>query len=601
MNSHLKALASLMLATALVAGQAQTTASGTTRTTTKTAKKRAAKKPVKPSLATQIEQLRTDMQNQIQGLKQQLSERDQQLNQAQQAASAAQAAAARAQEAADSQQKTLTDNSQAVSNLEGAVSDLKTNTTSLVTTIQEDQTKTKAAIENPTALHYKGINLTPGGFVAAETVWRSSATGGDIPTAFSGLPFDHTAQGHMSEFYGTARQSRLSLMAEGKLSNATLRGYYEADFLGTGITSNNNQSNSYVMRQRTIWAQAELQSGWTLTGGQMWSLATEAKKGLSTLSGDVASPQTIDPNYVTGFVWARQYGFRVTKKIGNSFFMGASVENPETLNVGGRGFPTNFLIGSGGTGGGNYNSTANYSFNLAPDVVAKIAFEPGFGHYEVYGIGRFFRNRVYPNYTATTAAAQSAGAYNDSTVGGAVGGSFRIPIKKLVDIGAKGQWGQGAGRYGDTTLADTTIDPFGRLALLHSFSGIGTVEVHATPRLDVYFNYGGDYVGRRAYLNAAGKPVGYGSRLFDNSGCNIEPLPGSGGFSPSGLSKCAGDNRDVQEGTVGYWYDFYKGPKGRLRQGAQYAHTIRQTWAGVGGNPQSNADMFWTSFRYYLP
>jgi hypothetical protein len=41
--------------------------------------------------------------------------------------------------------------------------------------------------------------------------------------------------------------------SEGKTSWGTLRGYYEADWLGTGITSNNNQSNSYVLRQRVIW------------------------------------------------------------------------------------------------------------------------------------------------------------------------------------------------------------------------------------------------------------------------------------------------------------------------------------------------------------
>src|SRR4051812_33561347 len=51
MNTHLKALLSLMLATALVAGQAQTTANGTTSAAAKTTskKKTVAKKPAKPS------------------------------------------------------------------------------------------------------------------------------------------------------------------------------------------------------------------------------------------------------------------------------------------------------------------------------------------------------------------------------------------------------------------------------------------------------------------------------------------------------------------------------------------------------------------------
>ncbi len=58
---------------------------------------------------------------------------------------------------------------------------------------------------------------------------------------------------------------------------------------------------------------------------------------------------------------------------------------------------------------------------------------------------------------------------------------------------------------------------------------------------------------------------------------------------------------------MGYWYNFYNGPKGRLRQGIQYSHFERDLWSGAGGitNPSNGAkgtdDAFWTSFRYYLP
>ena len=41
-------------------------------------------------------------------------------------------------------------------------------------------------------------------------------------------------------------------------------GYYEMDFLSAGTTSNHNQSNSYTLRQRQFWAQAEFDSGLTL-------------------------------------------------------------------------------------------------------------------------------------------------------------------------------------------------------------------------------------------------------------------------------------------------------------------------------------------------
>jgi hypothetical protein len=36
----------------------------------------------------------------------------------------------------------------------------------------------------------------------------------------------------------------MSWLVQGKLANMNLTGYYEMDFLGAGITSNNNQSNS---------------------------------------------------------------------------------------------------------------------------------------------------------------------------------------------------------------------------------------------------------------------------------------------------------------------------------------------------------------------
>ena len=41
-------------------------------------------------------------------------------------------------------------------------------------------------------------------------------------------------------------------------------------------------------------------------------------------------------------------------------------------------------------------AAANYSFNAMPDVIVKAAFEPGFGHYEIFGILSRFRDRVYP-------------------------------------------------------------------------------------------------------------------------------------------------------------------------------------------------------------
>jgi hypothetical protein len=621
MKTNLKALASLVLATAVVAsGQAQTTT--TSKATAHKAKKTV---PAKPSVESQIESLRQEMNSQIQTLKQQLADRDAQLQQAQQTASQAQAAAAQAQQAADAQQAVVTQNTQAVSSLQGSVADLKTNTQSIVTTVQDQQAQVKKQIETPDALHFKGITISPtGSFVEAATVYRNRALASDINTPFSSIPFSGADNAKMSEFYGSGRQSRIALLAEGKLDNWTMRGYYEMDWLGTGVTSNNNESNSYVVRQRQLWAQAESNNGWIFTAGQQWSLATENRTGI--VNRTELLPQTVDAAYNVGFVWERQYGARLVKTLDNrKVWLGFSVENPQTLTPScassatsatgtAVGCPTNYLVGATGTGGGLYNGAGGpgassssplttYSYNLAPDLIAKVVFEPtGWGHYEVFGISRFFRNRVYPNATSTTVPT-GTGAYNDATVGGGIGGSAYVPATKYFDLGISGLWGDGTNRYGATQLPDATIRPDGQLALLHGFSALSTAVFHASPRLDVYFNYGGDYAFRRYFPFGNGQE-GYGSPQLSAKGCSIELAPGTApqaGYQPTAPGSCAVPAKDVQEFTLGYWYDFYKGPKGRFRQSIQYSYLERYGWTGVGGVAKGNDNMLFTSFRYYLP
>jgi hypothetical protein len=310
---------------------------------------------------------------------------------------------------------------------------------------------------------------------------------------------------------------------------------------------------------------------------------------------------------------------------------------------------------------------ANMSFNQAPDVIAKLALDPKWGHYEIFGIGRFAHQTIYPGETtdsnlyggltdvATGAvvapALTTAGSFENKSFMGGGGASFRIAVipDKLI-IGAKGMYGTGLGRYGNSTLADVTSSNWGGFSPLHNGSGLATVEVNPNPRLSIYLNYGIDYAARNdwgtagsttslgapaanfcsttggvttcstaataAALAAGGKwgahwgtpgnaAVGYGSRLLNNSGCLTTSNPGynggaSTGYAPGG--SCGAQVRDVQEVTGGYWYDFYKGDRGRLRQSIQYGYAAREGWSGAGGIGAKGIDnMVWTSFRYYLP
>jgi hypothetical protein len=600
MTHPCKALATLVLTLSVTAGYAQSAASSAE--TSPHAQHRHHRKVEKrgPSVEEQIQALQNQMQQQageIDNLKQQLSERDAQLQQAQQSAQQAQQAAQEAQAAATQQQQAVTANTTAVSNLQTSVSDLNSSTSAAVVEVKKETAEVKKAVENPDAVHYKGITITPAGsFIEAATVWRSAATGGDINTPFTGIPLSNSDAAQISEFHGSARQSRIALTGTGKTGATEFTVHYEMDWLGTGITSNNNQSNSYVVRVRNMWARAARDNGWAVTGGQTWSLAAETMHGLA--AGTEILPGTIDPQYTAGFVWGRQYAFRVTKQFSN-FWIGAAAENAQALPGGSN--PPNETLGEGGVAGGLFNSTANYSFNRAPDLIAKMAWDSQtLGHWELFGIARFFDNRIYPNY----ASGSSAGAYNNTVTAGGIGGGFRTPFdKKKISLGLKGLYGEGIGRYGDSTIADLTFDKAGDIKPLHGFSALSTVELFPTNRWYIYLNYGGDYVGRDIQN---GDTSGYGLYSANMSGCNTEALPG-GEYSPGGTGTCAGNTKDVQEFTAGYWYNFYAGPKGTLKYGLQYSHFDRNIWSGASSatNPTGSAfapdNMFQTSFRYYLP
>src|SRR5207302_2856490 len=182
-----------------------------------------------------------------------------------------------------------------------------------------------------------------------------------------------------------------------------------------------------------------------------------------------ALPMMIDPQYVVGFTWQRAYSLRVTQSLmDNKLTLGASIEGPQTT-LGGRGFSAftnaagatsqNFWYAAPGNGGGLNNGfdATGYAQNRAPDVVFKAVADPGFGHYEIFGILSQFRARVYPcavvSATAagvtnnpdgstttvtgnpltcaaapTATAPTAAGAFNDSRTGGGGGASLRVPL-----------------------------------------------------------------------------------------------------------------------------------------------------------------------------
>ena len=672
---HAIALAlSFALATSVVGANAQTT--------TPAKRKKAAASKTDPAVAQQLSELKQAIdaqQQQIKQLSDQLQGRDQKISDLEQKLDQSQTAASQASAKADAAASQSSQEAQDVSTLKTDVADLKTNNTNSALTLQETQ-KTIQELGSPVAIRYKGITITPGGFVAAETVNRTRAAGSDINTPFTGIPYTANALGHLGETSLTARQSRLSLLGEGKIGDTKLTGYWEADWLGTGVTSNNRQSNSYVLRQRVIYGQAAFKSGLSVTAGQMWSMATEDRKGIQPRQE--LPPLTIDPQYNVGFTWARQYGLRLVQDFGGKFSLGVAVEGPQAT-VGGRGFSSlatsvagittatggNTILDAPGAGGGllNFVDTSGYTINKAPDFIFKAAADPGWGHYEVFGIVSEFRNRIYPCGVVGTNAADTvipvtpttiacpvdgttspsaAGAYNDTRTGGGVGANFRLPIvAKKLEFAFQGLAGDGVGRYGSAQIADLTFRPNGTEALIRTAHGMSGLELHTT-KWDVYAYAGGEYGARAAYTgydsitvtktpaipaNGTNPAIaattstkisntgigGYGSPFATNSGCQKEVPPSnslgqfppaSTPFTPNSGGSCAGDTRLIGEGTLGFWYKFYNGPKGGFRLGIQYSYFEKYGWSGnsniagaPGFAPKAVDNMIWTSIRYYLP
>jgi hypothetical protein len=519
------------------------------------AKSAAAAKPAtsktSAEIAAEVEELRQALQaqqEQLQMLKEELAKRDRQIEEAREAAATATSRATEANVKANEAAATSAEVKTTATALNSSVVSLAASNAaaSNAAVIATDAQGGKEE-KGPATIRFKGVNITPGGFIAAETVNRQRAQSADINTQFNGIPYPNNATGKLSEMSLTARQSRLSLMVDSKVGDTKVAGYYEADWLGTGVTSNNRQSNSYVFRQRQLWGRAVFANGWSVSGGQMWSLATENRKGIANLQEWI--PLVIDPQYVVGFTWQRAYGFRVAKNFSDKFAIAVSAEGPQaTLTAHGNSTYTsttgavtsNAFVFAPGNGGGLLNGfdSTGYALNKTPDFVFKAALDPGWGHYEVFGIVSTFQNRVYPcavvsiqaNATSTASVTSggitytgpytsallsgagalvnpscgttpsATGATTSSRTGGGGGASADLPLfNKKLDVAAKIFYGDGTGRFGSAQLADATLRPDGTLALIHGGHWLGKLEWHVTPKFDLYGYVGGEYNARAAY------------------------------------------------------------------------------------------------------
>jgi hypothetical protein len=462
--------------------------------------------------------------------------------------------------------------------------DLQTTTKATEQATQQQQVATAAALAKVTppkgkkGIQIGAVTLTPGGFLDADGLYRSRNLTSDINTKFNSIPFGNSPNSSVDENRFSARQSRLALLATSDVNSSThLSGYYEMDFQGASTTANSNQSNSYIPRIRNIYATIDWDDiGLHLLAGQSWSLATLQSKGISPRNE--VTPIGIDTAYIVGFDYTRAPGFRITQDLlDKTLWLAASVENPQTTTSGTAPSGNGTLVSN--TGGSLFDTGTSYSIDAAPDVIVKAAWEPGFGHYEVYGIASFPRDRV--------------SGTNHTSLDGGVGFGANLPvIPTYVDFQISGLVGQGVGRYAAGQLPDATFGANGVIHPVTAYSLLTGVVGHPAPDLDIY-GYAGIEHADRWYQNvkvgATTTLYGYGDPLANNTGCNIQAT----------ASVCTANTRDLMEVSGGFWWKFYQGDFGSARWGAQYEYVARNVWPGKGGGGTTDENVIMTAFRFY--
>ena len=278
--------------------------------------------------------------------------------------------------------------------------------------------------------------------------------------------------------------------------------YWENDWLGAGVTANSRESNSYNLRMRQAWLFYDNDNyHFNVLAGQAWSMLTANKLGI--LPGTENAPLTIDAQYAVGFNWARQPQLRFVQDMEQDALvrrLGRGVADRLCLkwNASCGSVPQTALLcrpvsavnaANACNAGGLLNSTTSCSNNKFPDVIEKVALDPGWGHYEVLGIQRWFTDDVA---SAGSTLPSSGGCripwlQEKTHFGWGIGGSVLLPvIPKFLDLQGSVLTGQGLGRYGSSQLADVTIGPDGTLKPLTTTQVLLGFVAHPWAGLDVY-------------------------------------------------------------------------------------------------------------------
>jgi len=641
----------VLLSATMWAQTAQPPAQKSTETTTKITTTKTVKKPVKnvarkpvakePKEPTEVQVLKQE----VDALRDQLQQRDNTMKQIQQQLNTLQSQTTQIQGTANSATSASQQNASALSDVVSAVSDLKASNAN-TTAAQQQNEKRISTLESPLALHYKGVDIVPIAFADLQFMYRSRNLNSESASNYANTPFNNSANAGLPEFKGSSRLSRLGMMASGQATpNLKLSGYWEGDFQVTSPGSSDTELESWVFRLRQLWGRAESTSGWAVNIGQSYSLFTPNRKGVAVRQ----EWQPINPDAITfvGNHYKREAGIRLEKSLSNKVAVAISAENSDWVLSNGGAIPTNVLglnvsatatPASGITPAFNAVNAEGESIStgfsgqntlVAPDVIAKVAFDPSFGHFEVRAIGRTFRNRIaltsaglpiqgpIPGFATATCVASTgtsctlgtnpsansanlglvtSDTYGKSQISYGYGIAFGaiVPATKKVDIILDGAVGRGIGSYSPEVGADVTVNNSFQLVPLKTASVIFGFEAHPTPKIDFYGYAGTEYYAPSSYTLTSTIPGGFGSLTPAQWGLSApasatRPAINATGCTATSCNLGYGNpafsagtsNKNLDGATLGYSYRFFRGPYGTLQQGLEYIYYYRSTWPGV--------------------
>ncbi|HEY7930077.1 MAG TPA: hypothetical protein VID71_08700, partial [Steroidobacteraceae bacterium] len=175
------------------------------------------------------------------------------------------------------------------------------------------------------------------------------------------------------------------------------------------------------------------------------------------------------------------------------------------------------------------------------------------------------------------------------TWGAGGGAGMVLPLGSPLTLQISALTGDGIGRYGSSQLPDVTVRPDGSFQTIPEVQALAGFVLKPNPLWTIYL-YGGIEQAQRTSDDAGTKGYGYGSSLYNNSGCDL--TSGTAGT-------CVANTRQIQQLAAGFWWKYYQGQIGNLQFGLQGSYTQRHSFSGIGGDPSTDLGMVFISFRYY--